>query len=180
MIRLRHRFGGHAGRNQSGISLMVVAVMLAGVGALALIAGALQPMRAERARLDRLARTFDAQEAALVEFAMVHKRLPCPADGAAATGVEAEAPGACADQTGGVVPWRTLALPPALARDRWGGLIGYRVAGRLTAEGALLDAAAPLDGEAAALASSGNDRIGEITRALPLATLLRRARLAAR
>jgi len=182
VIPLRQGFGGLGAHAQNGVALPVIAVALAAVGALALIAAALQPMRAERAGRERLLRTFDGLEAAVVEFAMVHKRLPCPADLAAATGLEAGPPGACADLTPGAVPWRTLGVAAMLARDPWGRPISYHVAVPLTADRALLAPAAGAGGEAAALTSHGPDRAadGEVARVLSQAALLDRAGLAGR
>ncbi len=131
---------------ERGVTLGVMAVVVAVAGALVVLANALQHMRAERGRLHALDDRFTAISDSLVEFAMVHKRLPCPADGADARGVEAGAPGACGDQARGTVPWRATALAQATARDRWGRKISYRVAERLTADGALVGLASPYTG----------------------------------
>lgn len=56
---------------------------------------------------------------ALIGFAIIHKRLPCPTrennPGAPAYGLEELPP--CTDATEGYLPWRTLGVPPF---DAWG------------------------------------------------------------
>jgi len=87
-------------------------------------------------------------QAAINNFVVLHRRLPCPADGTPGTyptGVEAiNASGICTDNAGvpngqayGVVPWVSLALTPADAQDAWYNEITYRVGYGLTQAGAL-------------------------------------------
>ena len=67
---------------------------------------------------------------ALVAFAVVNRRLPCPADPAIAdttvgAGTErAPNPAGCTGGNSGVIPWATLGLPEA---DAWGRRFSYRV-----------------------------------------------------
>ncbi len=131
---------------ERGVALAGIAVVSAVAGALVVLANALQHMRAERARLRALDERLTAVSESLVEFAIVHKRLPCPADGARGDGAEAGTRGACGDQARGTVPWRALALGEATARDRWGRKISYRVAEELTADSALIGLAPPYAG----------------------------------
>lgn len=63
---------------------------------------------------------------AVVAFATLNKRLPCPADGAAASGLEVRTGGDC-DRDDGTVPWESLAISRELAVDGWGRRISYRV-----------------------------------------------------
>jgi prepilin-type N-terminal cleavage/methylation domain-containing protein len=80
-------------------------------------------------------------EAALVQFVMVQRRLPCPADGtqpASTGGGEMWAAGACTgNQQNGVVPWRTLGLSAADATDGWDRRITYRVGSALVVDNAM-------------------------------------------
>ena len=76
---------------------------------------------------------------ALVNFASVNGRLPCPADGALLPGdvnlglERRAANGTCLVVAGipimnrGVVPWATLGLPGDAVLDAWGRKISYRV-----------------------------------------------------
>jgi hypothetical protein len=74
-------------------------------------------------------------DAALVQFVMVHRRLPCPADGRIASGatnagLEAPTPatGTCTGaQQHGVVPWTTLGISETDATDGWDRRLTYRV-----------------------------------------------------
>jgi hypothetical protein len=65
---------------------------------------------------------------ALVNFASVNGRLPCPASGALDTGLAVPngAAAACIN-TNGTVPWTTLGLPRDAALDAWGRKVSYRV-----------------------------------------------------
>jgi len=81
-------------------------------------------------------RKLSAIDDAIAAFVSSQRRLPCPADGAIASGsagagVEARnaASGDCtAAQIRGVVPWLTLGLTEADATDAWGGRFTYRPA----------------------------------------------------
>ena len=65
---------------------------------------------------------------ALVGFASLNRRLPCPANGNSADGNELPAgPAASCTHEDGVVPWVTLGLRREDAVDAWGGKISYRV-----------------------------------------------------
>jgi hypothetical protein len=137
--------------NQRGAALAVVTVALVVTGALMVLAAALNPMRAERARQvafdDRLTMVSDA----LVEFAMVNKRLPCVGDD---DGFEN-----CAGGAAGPVPWRELALPLSNEDDR----IIYRPASGLSGSHSLLSAEA-VAGEAFALLSEDSGQARSVSR----------------
>lgn len=126
--------------NQRGAALAVVTVALVVTGALMVLAAALNPMRAERARQvafdDRLTMVSDA----LVEFALLNKRLPCVGDG---DGFED-----CSLEAAGPVPWRDLVLSLSGEDAR----IRYRPAKGLSSPRNLLTAQAGAD-EAFALLS---------------------------
>lgn len=68
-------------------------------------------------------------DAALVSFVAINKRLPCPANGALATGTEVFGTQAnpCSVQTNGVVPWVALGLAASDIEDGWGTRITYRM-----------------------------------------------------
>jgi prepilin-type N-terminal cleavage/methylation domain-containing protein len=83
-------------------------------------------------------------DAALVQFAVQTKRLPCPADGtqdgsAVNAGVEGNrtASGGCSAQQNGVVPWRALGLTETDASDGWDRRLTYRVGVLLGADGGI-------------------------------------------
>lgn len=81
----------------------------------------LEQQRTTEARMDRI-------QAALRAFAMSQGRLPCPADGAASTGVASPvtAIDVCPNPNG-MVPWATLGLQADDALDAWARQISYRV-----------------------------------------------------
>lgn len=77
-------------------------------------------------------------ETALINFVIVNKRLPCPADGTAHTGLENGTNGVCAaNQANGVVPWAAIGVSRADALDAWYNRITYRAGYGLTLPNAL-------------------------------------------
>ena len=93
-------------------------------------------------RNDTLQR-LSAAAAALERYAAANMRLPCPADGAANTGLEVlddvDPATKCKFSDTGTVPWLTLGLSRDAGLDAWGRKISYRVytgnAGSLTQAG---------------------------------------------
>ena len=82
-------------------------------------------------------------DAALVQYVMQQRRLPCPADGTIASGVanagvegRDAGTGLCtlANQQNGVVPWVTLGLGEADGTDGWDRRFTYRVHASLVAD----------------------------------------------
>lgn len=80
-------------------------------------------------------------DAALVQFVMQQKRLPCPADGTlasasanAGTEMARDTANGCNTQQNGVVPWRALGLSEGDMIDGWGRRMTYRVGPKLTAD----------------------------------------------
>lgn len=94
---------------QRGVSLVELAVVLVAIGLISLLLvqfmQAASQQRRDTAGRDLLKRADDA----LLAFAMVNSRLPCPAS--AASGIED-----CAGGQVGLLPYRTLGLPDANAR----------------------------------------------------------------
>lgn len=121
-------------RKSSGFSLVEIAMVIAILGFVLTIGlkstGAYLSAERRQTTVARLA----GIDAALVNYVAVQRRLPCPADGRLATGVEVPrdtvAPniGTCtvAALNNGVVPWVTLGITEAEAQDGWGNRISYR------------------------------------------------------
>lgn len=115
-------------RSARGFTLIEIAVVIVIIAfIIAIFAGLSSGLLAQQRRqatINRLA----AIDAALVQYVMQQKRLPCPADGSMQTGIELWAAGACtSDQSKGVVPWVTLGLPESDILDGWGRRITYRI-----------------------------------------------------
>jgi prepilin-type N-terminal cleavage/methylation domain-containing protein len=119
-----------AAQRQRGFSLLEMAIVLVIVGLLlgGMLGGigALQQQQRNAQTQQQLAEIRDA----LIAFAVVNRRLPCPAAPAtpsttAGAGVErAPTAGGCTGGTSGVLPWATLGLPET---DAWGRRFSYRV-----------------------------------------------------
>ena len=118
-----------------GFTLTELAVVFAIVALL--IGGAMMTLSAqvEQRNQDETRRRLSAAVDALVAFAIVNRRLPCPAV-AAATGDESPAGGACTTFYGGFLPARSLGLqetdPQGYALDAWGNRLRYAVSNALT------------------------------------------------
>lgn len=119
-----------------GFSLVEMAVV---VFILALLLGGivmtLAAQEEQRANVEAR-RRLDAAVDALIGFAIVNRRLPCPAVGGA-TGVEAPAGGgACTTNFNGFLPARSIGFLPVDAQgygvDAWGSRIRYAVASAVT------------------------------------------------
>jgi prepilin-type N-terminal cleavage/methylation domain-containing protein len=105
------------------ITIVLIIIGILSVGALSLLAGANKQRQYADTR-----RNLETVNAALIQFVSREKRLPCPADGALATGVEVTG---CAAMSRGVVPWVTLGLTENDATDGWLNRFTYRVAPEL-------------------------------------------------
>lgn len=120
---------------QKGFSLTELAVVMAIVGLL--IVGGLSTLSGmtEQRTLEETNKRLNAAVDALIGYAMVNKRLPCPAVGNA-TGVEALSSGDCSTYFGGFLPGRTLGFAQVdssgYALDAWGNRIRYAVASTIT------------------------------------------------
>ena len=114
-----------------GFSLLEMAVVLIIVGFL--LGGLLDTLGnlQARQREEQTDRQLEEIREALITFAVVNRRLPCPAAPATAATVagagmeRAPTVAGCTGGPAGVLPWATLALPQT---DAWGRRFTYRVA----------------------------------------------------
>ncbi len=117
-------------RPQNGFTLTELAIVLVIVGLL--IGGMLVPLSTQRdiQSANETNRQLAETKEALLGFAAVNCRLPCPASptiatGAANAGVEyASNATGCNTSAEGVLPWATLGIPET---DSWGRRLTYRV-----------------------------------------------------
>ncbi|HUP29654.1 MAG TPA: hypothetical protein VM122_05735 [Usitatibacter sp.] len=116
-------------RAQSGAVGAVVVVILAILLTAFIASFALSRMKAGTASQADTATALAAAAEALDQFASAQKRLPCPADPTATTGLEVlPAPGAATCSfPAGTLPWQTLGLKIEAGYDAWGRKLSYRV-----------------------------------------------------
>jgi prepilin-type N-terminal cleavage/methylation domain-containing protein len=119
---------------QKGFTLVEMAIVLMIVGLL--LGGMLVPLSAqmEQRNISETRKTLDEIQQALIGFAIVNGRLPCPADGTTPTGgtnaalvpagQEYKIGATCANAEG-VLPWATLGVSET---DAWGRRYTYHVA----------------------------------------------------
>lgn len=131
-------------RNARGFTLIELVVVLAIVGILISMAAlATRGIIAQQHRSTTATR-MAAIDIALVQYVMVQKRLPCPADGSLASGAVGagleggrNSSGCTTNQLKGVVPWLALGVSEADITDGWERRMTYRIATALAADGAL-------------------------------------------
>lgn len=121
---------GRSCASASGFTLVEIAVVLVVVGLLMM--SMLLPLSAQleqKQASDTLKRLEDAREA-LIGYALINGRLPCPASSASA-GVENFTGLACSNPYDGFLPARTLSIYPqssdGFAIDAWNNPIRYAV-----------------------------------------------------
>ena len=117
-------------KQQQGFTLIEVAMVLM---IIALILGGLLPTisaQIEQRRINDTRKQLADIQQALIGFAIVNSRLPCPADGTIATipgvnnGAGQEKSNCPNNANGGVLPWVTLGVSET---DAWGQRYTYRV-----------------------------------------------------
>jgi type II secretory pathway pseudopilin PulG len=127
--------------------LIELVVVIAIVGILiAMAALATRAITAQQRRSVTASR-MAAIDTALVQYVMVQKRLPCPADGTVASatagaGTETarDATNGCTtNEANGVVPWVVLGLTEADVTDGWDRRMTYRIQPALAADGGPMD-----------------------------------------
>lgn len=113
--------------DQNGFTLVEISIVLVIVGLL--LAGLLPTISSQievRNISDTRKQLNDIQQA-LIGFAVINGRLPCPAPGNAVTGTitaGVEAANCASPNNGGVLPWVTLGVNET---DAWGRRFTYRV-----------------------------------------------------
>jgi len=119
-----------------GFTLTELAVVFAIVALL--VGGAMMTLSAqvEQRNNDETVRRLNAAAEAVLAYAIVNRRFPCPAV-AGATGDEAPAGGgACTNWYGGFLPARTIGFQPTDPQgygvDVWGNRIRYAIANLIT------------------------------------------------
>lgn len=117
-------------RTSSGFTLIEIAIALMIV---ALLLGGLLPTisaQIEQRRINETRKQLADIQRALIGFAVINNRLPCPADGTIATlpgvnnGAGIEKASCPTSANGGVLPWVTLGVNET---DAWGQRYTYRV-----------------------------------------------------
>lgn len=115
-------------KRQSGFTLVEMAMVMLIIG---LLLGGLMPTLSAQMEAQRIEETHQQMNEirdALVGFAVINGRLPCPADGTAAGGdelVTGSGAAATCTLTKGALPWGTLGVNET---DGWGRRFTYRVA----------------------------------------------------
>ncbi len=134
-----------APRPARGFTLIEIVVVLFILGIVIAMAAAITTALMSTQKLSTTTTRMQAVDAALIQFVMQQKRLPCPADGTldstnANAGTETArvaATGCTTNEAGGVVPWRALGLSESDATDGWYRRLTYRIQPSLAADSAL-------------------------------------------
>ena len=130
-----------APRARRGFTLIEILVVVVILGLIMAMGAVLLRSVAATQKRSLTATRLANIEAALVQFVMQQKRLPCPADGTEANatgGTEKWVAGNCtANQMHGVVPWVSLGLSASDATDGWDRRITYRAGSALVGANAM-------------------------------------------
>ena len=132
-------------RRSRGFTLVEIVVVLVIMSVVIAMAAVLVRAIGGTQRRSTTVTKITTVDAALTQFVVLNKRLPCPADGRkgatndpANAGREEGAPGACSNnQQHGVVPWKALGISEADILDGWDRRLTYRVDQNLTAANAM-------------------------------------------
>ena len=132
-------------RRSRGFTLVEIVVVLLIFGIVLAMAAAITRGVMASQKRSLTATRMATVEAALVQFVMQQRRLPCPADGtktssdanAGIEGARSAANGCTGTQAKGVVPWRALALTETEVTDGWDHRLTYRVEATLAADGGM-------------------------------------------
>jgi prepilin-type N-terminal cleavage/methylation domain-containing protein len=131
-------------RKARGFTLVEIAIVLVIVGMIVVLFATITATLVSSQRRQATVNRLSVVDAAIIQFVVQNKRLPCPADGTvssavatAGTEMARTAGTGCNSQTGGVVPWRALGLAEQEATDGWGRRITYRAWTALTADSAM-------------------------------------------
>jgi prepilin-type N-terminal cleavage/methylation domain-containing protein len=132
-------------RRSRGFTLVEIVVVLLIFGIVLAMAAAITRGVVASQKRSLTATRLATVDAALVQFVMQQRRLPCPADGtkpssdanAGIEGARSAANGCTGTQANGVVPWRALALTEAEVTDGWDRRLTYRVEASLAADGGM-------------------------------------------
>jgi prepilin-type N-terminal cleavage/methylation domain-containing protein len=122
-------------RSPRGFTLIEIVVVLFILGVVIAMAAAMTTALTASQRLSTTAIKMATIDAAIVQFVMQQKRLPCPADITLAAnnanyGKEDPARDpvtGCTTEQNGVVPWISLGLAQNDVTDGWGRIFTYRV-----------------------------------------------------
>jgi len=127
---------------QRGFTLVEILIVVVILGLIMAMAAVLLRSVSVTQKRSLTASRMANVEAAIVQFVMQQKRLPCPADGtqsSAAGGLEmwTGPAGVCSTQQNGVVPWGSLGISASDILDGWDRRMTYRVHSTLVAANAM-------------------------------------------
>ena len=125
--------------DQAGFSLIELAIVLLLIGIVAAGSLAVLSSVTKRKQQSDTRNALELVTANLVLYVSRSYRLPCPADGASASGAELRDSviQACTALSTGVVPWLTLGLAESDVLDGWGNRLTFRVAPELVQANAM-------------------------------------------